>query len=149
MGNFGRDNRSGSFSPRRRPNYGRDDRGGRGGGFSRGGDHQMHQATCSNCGKDCEVPFKPTSGKPVYCSDCFEKTGDRRSDSPGRSSFRPAPRSDQNKQQLEAINAKLDKLLNLLEPKVSEVFVPVSNEAEEKKPKAPKVKKVISKKKKV
>lgn len=34
----------------------------------------MHRAICSNCGKDCEVPFKPTSGKPIFCSSCFDKT---------------------------------------------------------------------------
>ncbi|MBU1101633.1 MAG: hypothetical protein KKA84_14630 [Bacteroidetes bacterium] len=34
----------------------------------------MHKATCNNCGKDCEVPFKPTSGKPIFCSNCFDKT---------------------------------------------------------------------------
>ena len=28
-------------------------------------------ATCSKCGKSTEVPFRPTNGKPVYCSDCF------------------------------------------------------------------------------
>ena len=32
---------------------------------------EMFTATCSNCGKDAQVPFRPTSGKPVYCSDCF------------------------------------------------------------------------------
>lgn len=46
--------------------------GGRGGGFSRG-PREMHDATCSDCGKDCQVPFKPTQGRPVYCNDCFEK----------------------------------------------------------------------------
>lgn len=35
-----------------------------------------HKATCSKCGKACEVPFKPVSGKPVFCRDCFVKTGD-------------------------------------------------------------------------
>ncbi len=34
----------------------------------------MHHAICNNCGKDCEVPFKPTGGKPIYCSNCFEKS---------------------------------------------------------------------------
>lgn len=33
----------------------------------------MHQAICSQCGKDCQVPFRPTGDKPVYCSDCYEK----------------------------------------------------------------------------
>jgi len=41
-----------------------------GGGF---GERQMHKATCSECGKECEVPFKPREGKPVYCRDCFQK----------------------------------------------------------------------------
>ncbi|MBI2405965.1 MAG: type IV secretion system DNA-binding domain-containing protein [Candidatus Harrisonbacteria bacterium] len=34
---------------------------------------EMYPAKCSNCGKDTRVPFKPTPGKPVYCSECFEK----------------------------------------------------------------------------
>ena len=51
--------------------------GGGGGGYSSGGGYgdraprQMYTATCSSCGKDAQVPFQPTSGKPVYCSDCF------------------------------------------------------------------------------
>ena len=47
--------------------------GGGGGGYgSRDrGPREMFTATCSNCGKDAQVPFRPTSGKPVYCSDCF------------------------------------------------------------------------------
>ena len=32
---------------------------------------QMHEAICADCGKKCEVPFKPTGDKPVYCSECF------------------------------------------------------------------------------
>jgi CxxC-x17-CxxC domain-containing protein len=31
----------------------------------------MHPATCASCGKDCEVPFEPRDGRPVYCSDCY------------------------------------------------------------------------------
>jgi CxxC-x17-CxxC domain-containing protein len=30
-------------------------------------------ATCAECGKEARVPFQPTEGKPVYCSDCFAK----------------------------------------------------------------------------
>jgi CxxC-x17-CxxC domain-containing protein len=41
-----------------------------GGGFD-GGPRQMFAATCSRCGKETEVPFRPTNGKPVFCSDCF------------------------------------------------------------------------------
>ena len=48
-------------------------RGGNGGGRGFGGPREMHKATCSDCGNECEVPFKPTQGKPVYCRDCFQK----------------------------------------------------------------------------
>ncbi len=34
---------------------------------------EMHKAKCTDCGCDCEVPFKPTPGKPVRCRDCFRK----------------------------------------------------------------------------
>jgi CxxC-x17-CxxC domain-containing protein len=60
-------------SPRARPGkrvdnmgYGDRDR-----GF--GGSREMHKATCADCKKECEVPFKPTEGRPVYCRDCFQK----------------------------------------------------------------------------
>jgi CxxC-x17-CxxC domain-containing protein len=35
------------------------------------GPREMFSATCSSCGREARVPFNPTSGKPVYCSDCF------------------------------------------------------------------------------
>jgi len=37
-------------------------------------DRQMHPAVCAECGKDCEVPFEPREGRPVYCSECYNKT---------------------------------------------------------------------------
>jgi CxxC-x17-CxxC domain-containing protein len=45
------------------------------GGFRRnfGGPREMHKTKCSECGQECEVPFKPTEGRPVYCKDCFSK----------------------------------------------------------------------------
>ncbi len=45
--------------------------GGGGGGYRDRGPREMFEATCSSCGKEAQVPFRPTSGKPVYCSDCF------------------------------------------------------------------------------
>ena len=33
----------------------------------------MHDATGAECGKNCQVPFKPPDGRPVYCSECFAK----------------------------------------------------------------------------
>ena len=32
---------------------------------------EKHKAVCSECGKETEVPFKPTPGKPVYCRECY------------------------------------------------------------------------------
>lgn len=37
------------------------------------GPREMHKATCAECKQDCEVPFKPIEGKPVYCRDCYSK----------------------------------------------------------------------------
>lgn len=67
-----------------RNNRSNDRRGG--GNFNR---PTMHGAVCDECGKKCEVPFKPTGSKPIFCSECFENNGesnsrrssDRRSDS--------------------------------------------------------------------
>jgi CxxC-x17-CxxC domain-containing protein len=42
------------------------------------GPREMHDAVCSECGQACQVPFKPTEGKPVYCRDCFAKKKPRR-----------------------------------------------------------------------
>lgn len=36
-------------------------------------DRQMTDVTCSSCGKQTQVPFTPTAGRPVYCSDCFQQ----------------------------------------------------------------------------
>jgi len=40
---------------------------------------EKFKATCSDCGAECEVPFKPTEGKPVRCQDCFRKNRPQRS----------------------------------------------------------------------
>lgn len=37
------------------------------------GPREMHKAVCSDCGNECEVPFKPSEGKPVYCKECYQK----------------------------------------------------------------------------
>jgi len=44
------------------------------GSSSRGGSYQrreMHPATCAECGKQTQVPFRPSGDRPVYCSECF------------------------------------------------------------------------------
>lgn len=67
-------------------------------------DRRMYDAVCDNCGKDCKVPFQPTSGKPVLCSDCFERNGQRRT----------THAEVDYKQQFEELNAKVDKILEIL-----------------------------------
>lgn len=37
------------------------------------GPREMHKAKCAECGNECEVPFKPMEGRPVYCRECFMK----------------------------------------------------------------------------
>jgi len=51
--------------PRRNNNFQRNN-------FNRG-PREMHKAVCTECGAECEVPFKPTEGKDVFCKDCFSK----------------------------------------------------------------------------
>ncbi len=48
----------------------RGDRGGRDSGF---GERSFTKTVCAECGQDCEVPFKPSGGRPVYCKECFSK----------------------------------------------------------------------------
>jgi len=68
---------------------------------------EMHKVVCDKCGKDCEVPFKPTHGKPIYCDNCFK---DRSRESGSRSEMgKPI-----DKQSHDEINRKLDKILKIL-----------------------------------
>ena len=34
---------------------------------------QMYTVTCTECGKETQVPFEPRAGRPVYCSACYHK----------------------------------------------------------------------------
>jgi CxxC-x17-CxxC domain-containing protein len=163
MGNFqGGGNRGGGF------------RGGNGGGGRpfRGGDRgevTMHKAVCDECQKNCEVPFRPSGDKPVYCSDCFSgKKGDDRgprkdfggdrgprrdfNDRPAPAPFaKPAPANDDMKNQFREINVKLDRLVTAIEkltqtqaPKAEVKSAPVVKTVAKKAI----AKKVVSKKKK-
>lgn len=33
----------------------------------------VYQVICADCGKHCEVPFKPSPGRAVYCRECFAR----------------------------------------------------------------------------
>jgi len=109
------------------------------GGNDRGGRDdrptEMFKAVCSECGKTCEVPFRPSGDKPVFCNECFgKKKGDtgtaprndraRPDESFGRGprmDFAPRPPAhapvggDPMHKQMEAINSKLDRLIKLME----------------------------------
>jgi len=43
------------------------------GGFRSDVPREMHKAVCADCKQECEVPFKPIDGKPVYCRQCYPK----------------------------------------------------------------------------
>lgn len=53
----------------------RKEQSGRGGGGGMGGGmrqaREMHNVTCAECGKETQVPFRPSGDRPVYCQDCF------------------------------------------------------------------------------
>lgn len=70
------------------------------GGFG-GGKPAMHKAICSECGASCELPFRPTGDRPVFCSECFKKH-----DSGGERRERPR---FENKQMFDAVCAKCGK----------------------------------------
>jgi CxxC-x17-CxxC domain-containing protein len=73
---------------------------------------EVHDVICDKCGKECDVPFKPTGNKPVLCRDCFRKSGPG-SDNNSRSNSSSGTGISQD--QYKEINAKLDKILGILE----------------------------------
>ncbi len=42
-------------------------------GYRSSAPRQMFPAVCADCGKATTVPFEPSQGRPVYCSDCYRK----------------------------------------------------------------------------
>lgn len=135
---FGGGNRGGD----RKSFGGGRDRGGFGGGRdNRGGGRdfgpkEMHEATCANCGNKCQVPFRPTGNKPVYCDNCFATMGDKgnsrgdrggrndredrggRKDFGSRNTYKPVVSEAQNetlKNQIEMLHQKIDALTNLIQ----------------------------------
>ena len=36
-------------------------------------DRVLYEAICADCHQVCEVPFKPSEARPVYCKKCFSK----------------------------------------------------------------------------
>lgn len=79
---------------------------------------EKHEAICSECNATCEVPFRPNGKKPIYCSNCFKAKED--SSSHTHTSTRPtsfkreAPERDDMKKQFAILNAKIDKLTEIV-----------------------------------
>jgi CxxC-x17-CxxC domain-containing protein len=107
--------------------------------FERPGfEKRLLQATCASCGQSCEVPFKPSGEKPVYCRNCFQQqprepqsreqrpqawherirtadySGDRKPREFNNEKLEPRPPAPQLQQELATINAKLDRILKAL-----------------------------------
>jgi CxxC-x17-CxxC domain-containing protein len=90
---------------------------------------QKFDAVCSNCGKRCQVPFRPDGEKPVYCKDCFDMP---RKAMTGKKKFSTSPAASFNApmsagggiaggksiadltRQIAAMNAKIDTMLKVL-----------------------------------
>ncbi len=115
--------------------FGGGNRGGFSGGRDRGGDRggfggerppmQMHKATCASCGKSCEVPFRPSGDRPVYCNDCFGSSSDTRAPQKSfdnksfdkrfdREPAREPVKTNPLKQEIMELNMKLDTIIKLL-----------------------------------
>jgi CxxC-x17-CxxC domain-containing protein len=91
---------------------------------------KLYHAICDKCGVECDVPFKPTGNKPIYCRSCFragasesggrsnsfDRGRDTRSESRGRYDERPETKSAPSisKEDMDKINRKLDKIMNAL-----------------------------------
>jgi len=71
---------------------------------------ELFEATCEKCNKRCEVPFRPSNGKPVYCRDCFSKNDNP----PPNRPFPPRQSQSDNSADLQEINRKLDKIMRAL-----------------------------------
>ena len=134
----------------------------RGGGFGGNRDSrptQMHPAVCSTCGNACEVPFRPTGDKPVFCNNCFhredqgsntrsfDRTPNNRT--PRESfiekgpAFKPAPQMEELKKLIWSMNVKLDKLIAATNNPLEDKMENTETEVEEM---AAPVKKVKAKK---
>jgi CxxC-x17-CxxC domain-containing protein len=44
-----------------------------GGGGSASPMRSETKTSCSQCGKETTVPFRPTQGRPVFCRECFQQ----------------------------------------------------------------------------
>lgn len=93
-------------------------------------ERKMFKVVCDECGKNCEVPFKPSPDKPVYCDECFGK---------GNSSKKSSGNNNSLDKQFEALNNKLDKLISILTPKNNVIKLSSEKKEENKKEEVKKI----------
>lgn len=161
----GRDNRGGGRGFGGGNKFG-GDRGGRDFNkprFNNNEDRPMFDVICDDCGKNCQVPFRPSGDKPVRCSDCFGNSRDNgsRDDRGGRDFKKPAfsknvyrdtpsQSTPDFKSDFIALGQKLDTVISLLQgmqPAKKELGEIIkSATAAEVAPKATKESKVATKK---
>ena len=119
-------------------------------------DTEMFSATCSDCGKSCNVPFRPSSEKPVYCSECFgmkksanEPRGSKHAEKRSHTPTHISNHSQSNanavnntrgvsndvitnlKRQITGLEVKLNKILDLINPPLPARKAEVSQERNE------------------
>ena len=126
----------------------KEDRGNR--NFGHGGQKQMFPAICSKCGNECQVPFRPSGDRPVFCNNCFKTQGGgndrpkftpKRFDGNGNRDIGARASTPDYSAQFASLNAKLDKLISILTP------VKIEKNEKEKGVKKKVVKKAKTKKK--
>ena len=133
-------------------------------------DVQLFNATCTTCGKSCEVPFRPDGTKPVLCRDCFAAKnaspmgGRERNDRDERFAPRTNERSNDGARphnppvvqntditaltrQFAVLEAKLNEVLALLQIKSAKPIVDPMVKAEEVNEIKPSVTKKVATKK--
>jgi CxxC-x17-CxxC domain-containing protein len=132
------DKRSGGFNPK--------DRAPR--------ENKSYPAVCSDCGKACDVPFRPDGVKPVLCRECYSKKAPATNMAGSRDRFTPNEQRGHTPapavalaeinlitKQLSALEEKVNQILELI--KVSEKLVDTIPElVAAEKPKKVAIKKV-------
>ncbi len=116
---------------------------------SGGQSSELFPATCSDCGKKCNVPFKPSADKPVFCSECFgmkksanesrgfehknnrpQKTSwdsEKTNTTPPKAQPPQLPTNDgilELKRQISGLEVKLNKILDLINPPLPSPKIP-------------------------
>lgn len=115
---------------------------------------ELFKATCSVCGKACEVPFRPSPGKPVYCKECFGSTEGRYGDREAKQSFNANRRTGESipttavgngnidalTSELKMVNQKLERLIRAVEGLLTADDAPEPVEEQDSAPKKTKAK---------